>query len=87
MKRVSVISFMTDQYVSRPFLKVHSQKVCYYQVMYASDSESTLYRCLDAKKLLAQIKRDIWILSDSSEIRTHNHLVRQRTLTHLTKLA
>ena len=55
--------------------------------MYASDSESTLYRCLDAKKLLAQIKRDIWILSDSSEIRTYNHLVRQRTLTHLTKLA
>ena len=87
MKTVSAIYFMTDLYVSRPFLKVHSQMVCYYQVIYVSDNESTLYSCLDVEKLLARIKRDIWILSDSSEIRTHNHLVRQRTLTHLTKTA
>ena len=42
-----------------------------------------LYSCLNNKKLLAQNRRDIWSLSDSNGIRTHNHLVRKRTLNHL----
>ena len=53
-------------------------------------SESTLYSCLNAKELLgihAQNRRNIWSLSDSDEIRTHNLLVRKQTLNHLVKLA
>ena len=30
---------------------------------------------------------NIFLLSDSNEIQTHNHLVRKRTLNHLAKLA
>ena len=30
---------------------------------------------------------NIWSLSDGNGIRTHNHLVRKRTLNHLAKLA
>ena len=40
----------------------------------------------NAKKL-APSRHHIWSLSDSSEIRTHNLLVRKRTLNHLAKLA
>ena len=43
--------------------------------------------CLNVKEFLARSRRHIWILSDSNEIRTHNHLVRKRTLDHLAKLA
>ena len=43
--------------------------------------------CRNVKKHLAQSRRYIWILSDSNMIRTHNHLVRKRTLNHLAKLA
>ena len=43
--------------------------------------------CLNVKKLLARGRRHIWSLSDSSEIQIYNHLVRKRTLNHLTKLA
>ena len=50
-------------------------------------SESTLYSCLNLKKLLARNRRDIWDLSDNNGIRTHNHFVRKRTLNHLVKLA
>ena len=32
--------------------------------------------CLNVKELLARIMDHIWSLSDSNEIRTHNHLVR-----------
>ena len=38
-------------------------------------------------KLLVRSRHHIWILSDSNVIRTHNHLVRKRTLNHLAKLA
>ena len=48
--------------------------VCYYHVTYAFQSESTLYSCLNVKELLARNRRDIWSLSDSSGIWTHNHL-------------
>ena len=43
--------------------------------------------CLNVKELLARSRRHIWSLSDSNGIRTHNHLVRKRTLNHLAKLA
>ena len=60
--------------------------VCYYHVTYAFQSESTLYSCLNVKELLARNRGDIWRLSDSNGIRTHNHLVCKRTLTSLGKL-
>ena len=50
------------------------------------ESESTLYSCLNVEELLPRSRRDIWHLSDSNGIRTHNHLVRKRTLNHLAKL-
>ena len=50
-------------------------------------SESTLYSCVDVKELLAQNRRDIWSLSDSNGVWTHNHLVRKRALNHLAKTA
>ena len=59
--------------------------VCY--VTYAFQSESILYSCLNAKELPARNRREIWSLSDCNGTRTHNHLVRKRTLNHLVKLA
>ena len=50
-------------------------------------SESKLYSCMNSKEFLAWNRRDIWILIDSNGSRTHNHLVRKRTLNHLAKLA
>ena len=41
---------------------------------------------LNVKELLAQIRREIWSLSDCNCTRTHNHLVHERTLNHLAKL-
>ena len=61
--------------------------VCYYHVTHAFQSESILYSSLNVKKLLARNWRGIWSLSDSNRIRTHNQLVRKRTLNHLAKLA
>ena len=60
--------------------------LCSYHVTCAFQSESTLYICLNFKELLARNRRDIRSLSDCNETRTHNHLVRNRTLNHLTKL-
>ena len=56
-----------------------------YHVRYAFQSESTLYRCLNVKELLAWSRREIWSLSDCSWTRTHSHLVHKRTLNHLAK--
>ena len=61
--------------------------VCSYHVTYAFQSESTLYSCLSVKELLARNRREIWSLSDCNGTRTHNHLIRKRTLNHLVKLA
>ena len=61
--------------------------VRYYHVAYEFRSESTLYSCLNVKELPARSKQHIWSLTDSNRIRTHNHLVRKRTLIHLAKLA
>ena len=54
--------------------------VCYYHVTYAFQSESTLYSCLNVKKLLTAM---------AFEPRTSfwTHLVRKQTLNHLSKLA
>ena len=56
-------------------------------IMYASQNESTFYRWLNVKELLARNRCDMWNLSDTSRIRTQNHLVRKLTLNHLAKLA
>ena len=54
--------------------------------MQAFWSESTLYSFLNVKELYGRNRRDIWSLSDSNRIRTHNHLVCKPTLSHLAKL-
>ena len=61
--------------------------VHYYHVTHVFQSESTLYSFLNVKELLAQNRRDLWILIDSNGIQTHNPLARKRTLNHLVKLA
>ena len=60
--------------------------VCSYHVTFAFQRESKLYSCLNVKELLARSWCHIWSLSDCNGTRTHNHLVRKRTLTHLVKL-
>ena len=60
--------------------------VCYYHVMYAFQSKSTLYSSLNMKELVAWYRRDIWSLSESIEIRTHKHLVYKWLLNHLANL-
>ena len=55
--------------------------------MYAFQSKSALYSCLNVKELLARNRRNIWSLSDCNRTLTHKHLVCKRTLKHLTKLA
>ena len=58
--------------------------VCYYDVTYVFQSESTLYSWLNIKDLLARNRHDIWSLSDSNEIRTYNHwVVNQHSTTGL----
>ena len=66
---------------------IWSMIVCSFHITYAFHSESTLYSCLNVKELLAWNRRKIWSLSDCNWTRTHNHLVRKRTLDHLAKLA
>ena len=56
-------------------------------VMYAFQSESTLYSCLNFKELVARSRREIWSLSDCNWTPTHNHLVHKETLNHLAKVA
>ena len=59
----------------------------FYHVTYVFQSESTLYSCLNFKKLLARNRRDIWSLGNWNGTRTHNLLIRKQTLNHLAKLA
>ena len=54
--------------------------VCYYHVLLVLQSESALYSCLNAKEVLARNRLDIWSLSDSNSILTHNNLVHKWTL-------
>ena len=60
--------------------------VCFFHVTYEFESEFTLYSSLNVKELLARSRRHIWRLSDCNGTRTHNHLVRKRTINHLAKL-
>ena len=60
--------------------------VCSYHVIYAFQSESTLYSCLNVKDPFSKQARNLkfkWL----QRTRTHKHLVRKRTLSHLAKLA
>ena len=66
-----ILSWLYDIIMSRMSFRVNLQSVV----------------CLNVKELLAWSKHHIWSLSDSSEIRTHNHLVCKQTLSHLAKLA
>ena len=61
--------------------------VCYCYFRYTFQGESILYSYLNATKLPARNKFDIWNLSDSNRIWTHNLLVRKQTLNHLAKRA
>ena len=61
--------------------------VCSYHVTYEIESESTLYSCVNAKELLARRRPHIWRLSYCNGALPHNHLLRQRILNHLAKLA
>ena len=54
--------------------------VCYYRVTYVFQSESILYSCLNVKELLARNRCNIWYLSGSIGIWTHNHLECRSTL-------
>ena len=54
--------------------------VCSYHVTYAFQSAFTLYSCLIVKKLFAQSRCEISILSDCKWTLIHNHLVHKRTL-------
>ena len=77
---------MSDILLKIEFIKNPYLPVCYYSVLYALHSESTLYSCLNVKELLAPTRRDIWSLSYRNGTRTDNHLVRKQTLNHLAKL-
>ena len=61
--------------------------VCSCHVVYAFQSESTLYSCLNVKELLARSRRETWSLNDCNWTRTQNHLVHKRAFNHLAKLA
>ena len=63
------------------------QYVIYYHVTYLSQSESTLYSCLNFKEPVTWNRSDIWSLSNNNRIRIHNHLVHKWTLKHSAKLA
>ena len=54
-----------------------------YHVIYAFQSESTHYRYMNVKELLAQNRRDNCSLIGSNLTRTHSYLVCKRTLNHL----
>ena len=76
-RKIKEINWMKDKFLT----------VCSCHVTYAFQGESTFYSCLNVKELLAWSRRKIWSLSDCNWTRTHNRLVRKRTLNHLAKLA
>ena len=61
--------------------------VCSNHIMYAFQSESTLYSSLNVKELLARNRHKIRTSSDCNWTRTHSHLVHKQVLNHLAKLA
>ena len=57
-----------------------------YVLIMLPTNESTLYIYLNVKELLAQNRHHIWSLNECKRTRTHNHLVRKRTLNYLAQL-
>ena len=57
--------------------------VCSCHDTYAFQSESTLYSCLNVKKLLSWSRCEIWKLSECNWTQTQNHLVLIWTLNHV----
>ena len=57
------------------FLGAEMNDCMLYHVMYVSQSESTLYSCLNVKELLTWNRCNIWELGDCNRTGTHNHLV------------
>ena len=55
--------------------------LCFCHVTYVFRSESTLYSCLNVKKLIARSRCKIRSLSDRNWTRTQNHLVCKQKLT------
>ena len=47
---------------------------CCYHVRYEFHIESTLCSCMNVKERLAQNRCNIWNLTDSNRVQTHNHL-------------
>ena len=80
MGSVAHLDIMYRIILQRIILSFH----CLYVIIISC--ESTLYISLNVKELLAQNRRDISILSDTYGILTHDHLVRKRTLNHLSKI-
>ena len=60
--------------------------VSYYLVTYEFQSESTLYSLREWENILARIRNHFGSLSDNNKIQTQSHLVRKRTLNHLSKI-
>ena len=69
------------------FMLQQFMTVCSYHVMYAFQSEPTLYSCPNVKELFARSRCEIWSLTDCNWTRTHYHLVHKRKLNNLAKLA
>ena len=57
-----------------------------FHVTHTLQDDFTHYSCLNIKELFATNSFDIWILSDSSSMRTHKHLVCKQSLNHLAKM-
>ena len=60
---------------------------CSYHVMYAFQSEYTLYIFLNVKELLCLKQVRYLNLSDPNGTQIHNHLIRKRKMNHIVKLA
>ena len=71
-----IIYFVYNFTIVRPNI-IKILTVCSHYVTYSFQSESTLYSCLNPKKLLVQNRRNIWSSIDCNETRTHNHLVQK----------
>ena len=93
---VSEPNYRTTKFFTENLLAMEMKKTkmymntltkCSCHVTYVFQSESTLYICLNVKEFLAWNRREIWSLSDCNWTRTHDHLVRKRTLNHLASLA
>ena len=70
---ISGYKWLNDWVVSWVLICMVHLTVRSYHVMYAFQSESTLYSFLNVKELLARNRHKIWSLSDCNWTRTQNH--------------